>query len=319
MGFLALVRSLRLAFSRMESTSDFAGLDALLDIIETESSETCRATISAPEPKRRRLPCFSYATQKVSELPLLCLPVGTPIFYTRSEAETDELCAAIELEIAAGLDLVGFDIEWHVSFAAGATQAPAAVVQLATGRAVHVFQVSAMPRFPSKLAQLLERGDLMKAGNNVGGDALKLRRDFDICTAGLIELGGLAAVALHYGERPWSLSDLTAEVLGCRLPKDLRMSRWEARLSEEEVRYAALDAWASLAIAAALRRRLATNACHPSPSRSTLATLVTAIAADPMWSRRAEGRQWLTRRTTRHNNERGQNAEPERTSVKSGG
>ena len=96
---------------------DCAGLDVLLDIINSEAGTAESAVPSTQEEvrqpvRRRKLPRFSSASD-TGALPLLRLPAGVPTFYTRSEDETDELCASIEAEVAgdAGLDLIGFDIE----------------------------------------------------------------------------------------------------------------------------------------------------------------------------------------------------------------
>jgi hypothetical protein len=198
--------------------------------------------------KRRRLPAFSLSEDAA---PPLSLPSGTPIIYTRSPGETDELCAQL-----CGARLVGLDIEWRVHYVKHSTQRPAAVLQLCTAGACYVFQLSAMGSFPQRLRELLEDSRVIKAGCKIANDALKLRRDFGIRCAGLVDLGRLAAVALRYGYRQWSLSDLCLTLTGRRLSKDERCTDWEARLTSEQLRYAALDAWASRNVCLALLRRM---------------------------------------------------------------
>lgn len=184
----------------------------------------------------------------------LSLParVADPI-YTRSEAESNELCDTLRQH-----RLLGLDIEWKVTYESGVTSRPTATLQLSTAHTAYVFQLSGMRgRFPTSLAALLQDEGILKTGLNIGNDALKLRRDFGIRTAGLVDLGKLAGQCLSHGNRAWNLADLVAETTGRRLPKELRMSDWEAtRLSPEQLTYAARDAYASWLVCTRLLTRL---------------------------------------------------------------
>ena len=48
----------------------------------------------------------------------------------------------------------------------------------------------------------------MQAGVGISNDALKLRRDYGLCCAGLLDLSQLAACTLADGARPWCLPEL---------------------------------------------------------------------------------------------------------------
>ena len=254
---------------------------------------------AAGKPARKLPRAFAPATgEPPRTIPILKPPPGVPTIYTRSEGETNELCAAVAAEVAAGaLELVGLDCEWRVSYVAGEMQPCVAVVQLCTPSAIYVFHLSAMSRCPANLASLIEDGRLLKAGSKLLNDCHKLRRDFALCGAGIVELGDLAAACLRHGERPWSLAELTETVLGSRLPKDgVRTSEWDAsRLSEEQIEYAALDAYASRAVALALFAKLLPKEARPLLT-NVPPELIIHVEADPMWTRRAEGRQHCQRR-----------------------
>mmetsp|Transcript_27571 Transcript_27571/g.70265 ORF Transcript_27571/g.70265 Transcript_27571/m.70265 type:complete len:391 (+) Transcript_27571:27-1199(+) len=257
-------------------------------------------------------------------LPSLELPKGVATIYTRSEGECDELCSMLLGEVDAGrLDLVGFDLEWKVTYEAGQVQRPVALVQLATASVVHIFHISAMARFPEKLARLVEDARLLKAGSKLVNDMYKLRRDFGLRASGVLEHQRLAEACLPYGQRPWHLSELCETVLQRHMSKDgsLRTSNWEARkLDHDQLRYAALDAWASRAVAIELLRRIrltgnkrvlmtdkSTDQMQSGeqqrislvelPGKSFSIALVASIEEDPMWCRRARGREWLLRRS----------------------
>ena len=117
-------------------------------------------------------------------------------------------------------------------------------------------------------------------------DMHKLRRDFGLQAAGLLEHQRLAAAVLTYGERPWSLSELVETCLRRRLTKEerVRTSAWESKcLDDEQTRYAALDAWASRAVALELlsrwpRVRPATAASAAASASATIAASSAAMA-----------------------------------------
>ena len=234
---------------------------------------------------QRKLPCFSAPG---TSLPLLSLPASVSIVYTRSCGEANECCDFLKQRLSQhassqhASSLVGLDIEWTVTYTANMTQRPASVLQIATGGTCYVFQLSAMPRFPERLRALLEDTAVVKTGCKVGNDALKLRRDYGVRVARTLDLGKIAAKALPYGDRPWSLADLCESVLHRRMRKDVRLSNWESRLTDEQLSYAAADAWASRAVGVALLRRLeaASGAARGSASGGGACVQQTCLAHD---------------------------------------
>ena len=108
----------------------------------------------------------------------------------------------------------------------------------------------------------------------ISNDALKLRRDYGLCCAGLLDLSQLAACALADGARPWCLAELCERVLRRRLRKcaELRTgSNWAAaQLTAEQLECAAhLQAAAcspvhQLAVHNSLQP-CASEACSPMP------------------------------------------------------
>ena len=248
--------------------------------------------------KLRRLPRFAEAENAV-ELPELVMPT-TSVVYTWSESEADELCHNLLQSVeCSSLTLVGLDIEWKCTFVTQQVQRPTALVQIAAKGVVYVFHISRMARFPEYLARLIEDARLHKAGCKVVNDVGKLQRDFGLKGSSLIELSDLAAASLPCGQRPWSLADLCASTIRRKLPKDenVRRSNWETmRLDSTQLRYAAIDAWASLMIAEELLRRIRPEMSSAGWS-ALLANFSQHIGDDAMWSRRSEGRAWLQRRS----------------------
>ena len=85
-------------------------------------------------------------------------------------------------------------------------------------------------------------------------------RDYGLEPSRVIELSVLAKERFEGGcpsAPSWSLARLCEHVLGKTLPKDkTRMSNWEREeLNESQIKYAAMDAWASLLVYRALMKR----------------------------------------------------------------
>lgn len=137
--------------------------------------------------------------------------------------------------------LLGFDTETRPAFKKGITYPPA-LLQLACGGGVYVFQLSVLG-FPAPLRGLLSDASRIKAGVALGRDVRELRAVADFVPAGFIELEGLAKRA---SLNNFGLRGLAAAVLGVRISKKARLSNWAAaHLSPDQVAYAATDAWIS--------------------------------------------------------------------------
>ncbi|GLI65811.1 hypothetical protein VaNZ11_009434 [Volvox africanus] len=178
--------------------------------------------------------------------------------------------------------------------------AAAAAADTCTGRhccclLLHIIHSGVTPR----LRALLEAEEPCKVGVNITGDANKLKRDYGVEMRGTTELDLLAndrvfqhiahvTINTEYRSR-WSLSALVETVLRRQLPKpnNIRCGNWEKRpLDAAQQRYAALDAYAGLAVWAALlrlpRRRKAPLIVPPVASASAPGPELSleAIAAD---------------------------------------
>jgi ribonuclease D len=136
--------------------------------------------------------------------------------------------------------VVGFDTETRPAFRVG-QRYPTALVQVATARAVYVFQLARMD-FSAVLAPLLASGSTVKAGVGPGEDLRQLRQLFEFTPAAVVDLGALAR---RHGIEKSGVRTLAALLLGFRIPKGTKTSNWAApRLSPAQIEYAATDAWA---------------------------------------------------------------------------
>lgn len=150
--------------------------------------------------------------------------------------------------------IVGLDIEWNFGLRMGKT----AVAQLATANDIFVIHLSQMKRLPDTLVAMLQDPHILKSGVAVRQDLSKLQRDFGIETCGALEL---SRIAWKLDPERWSgrralisLRDLCAAYLGCDLAKGpTRTSSWtQVPLTNEQITYAASDAYVSLELAHAM-------------------------------------------------------------------
>lgn len=154
------------------------------------------------------------------------------------------LVAGEEALAQAGEDLaqervVGFDTETRPTFKVG-QKYPPALAQVATARAVYLFQLQRAD-FSFALRTILESG-LVKAGVGIGDDIKALREVFPFSPGNIVDLG--AAARRHDIERS-GVRPLAALLLGFRIPKGAKTTNWAAReLSPQQIAYAATDAWA---------------------------------------------------------------------------
>lgn len=154
--------------------------------------------------------------------------------------------------------VIGFDTETRPSFKAGVTNR-VALIQLSTSERCYLIRLCRM-KFGRELQRLLENPNIKKVGADVAGDIRSLTQLRHIRAAGFIDL---QTIAPQWGIEEKSLRKLSAIVLGKRVSKAQRLSNWEAaQFTEQQISYAATDAWVCLEILAALE---ATPKVKPAP------------------------------------------------------
>ena len=157
-----------------------------------------------------------------------------PVVLVESTAELERAAADF-----AGERLIGFDTETRPTFKVGQKH-PVALVQVATHKAVYLFQLQRMD-FSPLLRELLQ-SQSTKAGVGIGDDIKALRELFAFEPNGIADLG---AIARKKGYERSGVRALAAMFLGFRIPKGTKTSNWAApRLSPQQIAYAATDAWA---------------------------------------------------------------------------
>jgi ribonuclease D len=169
---------------------------------------------------------------------LVALPIRQYEGEVNLVATPTELARARE-DIRAE-QVVGFDTETRPSFRKGESHLPS-LLQVATARKVHVFQLSRVD-CSEAAAELLGSPVIIKAGIGLNHDLGHLKRLLPFDAAALLDLG---EIAKRHGLHQSGLRNLAGLFLRFRISKGAQTSNWAApRLSEQQIRYAATDAWA---------------------------------------------------------------------------
>ena len=136
--------------------------------------------------------------------------------------------------------IVGLDTETRPAFKKGESHLPC-LVQVATARAVYLFQLRRTEAFPV-LAELLGDARIVKAGISLKDDLRALKQVFAFSEQNMLDLG-LVARSNGFGQT--GVRNLAGILLGTRIPKGTKTSNWAApQLSPVQITYAATDAWA---------------------------------------------------------------------------
>ena len=149
-------------------------------------------------------------------------------------------------EVAGAMDdslqetLVGFDTETRPAFRPGESYLPS-LAQVATARAVYLFQVRD-PAVAAAVARMLAEERIVKAGVGMADDLKSLRKVVAFTEKSIADVG---AMAQRHGLKQSGVRNLAGLFLGFRIPKGTKTSNWSRpTLSEQQIVYAATDAWA---------------------------------------------------------------------------
>jgi ribonuclease D len=175
--------------------------------------------------------------REISKEALAALPIQRyegKVVLVESPAQADSLRNNLLSE-----DVLGFDTETRPAFRPGESYLPS-LVQLAAADAVYLFQVQRHD-FSALLGEILSNGKT-KAGVSVADDLKNLKKLFEFHDANVVDLG---KVAKSHGMKQSGVRNLTGLLLGTRIPKGAKTTNWAApRLTQQQVTYAATDAWA---------------------------------------------------------------------------
>ncbi|KIK60525.1 hypothetical protein GYMLUDRAFT_261499 [Collybiopsis luxurians FD-317 M1] len=217
-----------------------------------------------------------------SHLDPLLIPDNVQIITLQSAQQIDDIMHSIlqmlpDHDGGTGL-IVGFDSEYNVEVSGRGYitgHRPTAIVQIALGKKVFILQIGPMlarGQLPAVFKQVLANPCILKVGCNVGIDLKYLEQAVSAAPhsfVGALDLAKLAKEHFLVKHATIGLADLCASILGRHLNKNVSeqlSTLWENEdLSQEQLQYAALDAYASLRIYETL-----VNVPAPSPLPSDI-------------------------------------------------
>lgn len=184
---------------------------------------------------------MKYST-KISKEEINKLPVAT---FTGKITLVDE-SSKVEPSIAElrKNDVVGIDTETKPSFIKGVSH-KVSLLQIATPEQCFLFRLNRIG-FPKVLADFLADKNITKVGLSLHDDLRKLRKRHHFKPENFIDI---QSIAKNYGIMELSLQKIYAIIFGKKILKSQRLSNWEKpQLTDKQLQYAAIDAWASLQI-----------------------------------------------------------------------
>ena len=155
--------------------------------------------------------------------------------------EHDRQMASIVDQLGSAQQL-GFDTETRPSFKKGQVYR-VALLQLSTETDAFLFRLHRLTQFQA-LVQIFENRAVPKVGVAIRDDIKQLLKVFQFKPENFIELQDVAKAK---GLQNFGLKGMTEEVLNAGLSKGPKLTNWEAQeLTEQQLKYAATDAWIGL-------------------------------------------------------------------------
>lgn len=161
--------------------------------------------------------------------------------------------------------VLGLDVEWRPSYQKGAPENKIALIQLSSPTLCVLVPTTRAPRLLPELVAILASPHIYKCGCGIEEDAKKLRRDFRVEVAAILDVGIAAAGLQQAGQLSFPHLDPDVRVnIGLKnlahacgktlnKSKAIACSNWERRpLSMQQQQYAAQDAYVGLWIAQCL-------------------------------------------------------------------
>lgn len=144
----------------------------------------------------------------------------------------------------SGFETVGFDTETRPSFKKG-TRYKISLMQISTDEACFLFRLNRIG-IPQSLENFLVNDKILKIGLSLRDDFGAMRKRTNIKPANFLDLQNYVG---RFGIEDASLQKIYAILFDKKISKGQRLSNWDADvLTEQQKKYAALDAWACLRI-----------------------------------------------------------------------
>jgi hypothetical protein len=191
--------------------------------------------------------------EKSRDFPMLELPEGWDVHYCRDIAtaaiHAHGITAYMESLAEDEVVPMGLDCEWKTTDTRGAI----ALLQLALpNKKIYLFHISRIgwKRLEHHLSPILASSKFLKVGKRVAVDAAYLTEDYGVTVLPVKDVNDICFEKGLVDKKNVSLQHLCRLLLNVDLDKSdkVRTGNWENALGEEQIKYAAHDAYASLAV-----------------------------------------------------------------------
>ena len=180
----------------------------------------------------------SITKEEIAELPIEEFNGQIEIVQTIEEAKK-------ALEILKEQKLLGFDSETKPSFVKGKIN-NVCLIQLSTLSTCYLFRINIADMLSDIISEIMENENIMKIGLSLKDDFSGINKLQNFSPNNFIDL---QKYVKQFGITDNSLSKIYAIVFNKKISKSQRLTNWEAEtLTDKQMKYAALDAWAALVI-----------------------------------------------------------------------
>ena len=187
--------------------------------------------MTGARPRQSRFELLLITRKEVNDLPVRRYPGEVRLL---GEDAQSVLADVLQEEV------IGFDTETRPSFRPGESYPPS-LAQVATAHTVYLFQV-AHREVAAAVAEVLASEHIVKAGVGMADDLKSLKKVIQFSEKSIVDVG---SAAKRSGHQQSGVRNLVALFLGFRIPKGAKTTNWaRTRLSEQQITYAATDAWA---------------------------------------------------------------------------
>ena len=162
--------------------------------------------------------------------------------------------------------VIGFDTETKPCFIPHVPRNKMAILQLSGHDRAFIFRLQQLG-VPKELAELLSNPKILKIGAAVRDDIRGLQEYNKFQPQGFVDLQDIAE---DFGIEDKSVRKMAAIILERKVSKSQQLSNWESsKLSDAQLRYAAIDAWVCREMYDALRAYKAEHSASRSNSTNS--------------------------------------------------
>lgn len=227
-----------------------------------EEAEDVEKSLEAPTILDYQIPAKDYR-DAVMASPSSAAAFWSHTLYKSSEGSKVQVyyCKTMEtaerqLQLFLNEPVLGFDLEWeqYAGSDKDSIKKNISLVQIAAEDKIALIQVALFKGdtieelIPPSLRTILEDENVAKAGVNVGGDATRIRKYFNVNMRGIFELSHMYRVVRTPSQVSFKLVSLAEQVQNVLLlpllKSDVRVSAWSRSLNHQQTTYAAADAYA---------------------------------------------------------------------------